>query len=86
MINEEQLPVSVDTAVEIIGYLFAKACRDEDAATDARAKEVYRERAAVLRDEISVVRGNTDDDARRMNVFNKVVSEYAPLVRQYLGN
>ena len=73
-------PISLDTALQIVGSLKVKAIKEESALTDFTEKEALEQRIQMYLKEEKMLYGT--DDMARLSVMDKIVHYYSPLIKK----
>jgi hypothetical protein len=74
-------PISIDTAVEILGYFFAQKSNLMDEAIDPAQKESLKEQIKMLHFEMQVIYGLKGNEEVRKSIFDKVLNLYSPQMK-----
>ena len=76
-------PISLDTALQIVGSLKVRAINDIDETNNANEKELLSQKIAMYTQEEKMLYGA--NDMARLSVMDKVVHYYSPLIKQMNG-
>lgn len=80
MLTEEQLPISIDTAVEILGHIFAKTSM-RHAVAEGEERIRLQSELDQLKKEEDMLYGVGCSDEERLSLYQKITHTYAPLVK-----
>lgn len=76
-------PISLDTALQIVGSLKVKAIKEKSAITDKTDKDTLDQKIQMYLKEEKMLYGT--DDMARLSVMDKVVHYYSPLIKKMNG-
>lgn len=76
-------PISLDTALQIVGSLKVRTIKEKSALTDSIEKEALDQKIKMYLKEEKMLYGT--DDMARLSVMDKVVHYYSPLIKQMNG-
>lgn len=76
-------PISLDTALQIVGSLKVRTIKEKSALTDLIEKEALDQKIKMYLKEEKMLYGT--DDMARLSVMDKVVHYYSPLIKQMNG-
>ncbi|MRJ09047.1 hypothetical protein EDL99_09265 [Ornithobacterium rhinotracheale] len=73
-------PISLDTALQIVGSLKIKAIQEKEQIRDRIAREEIEQRIKMFSEEERMLYGT--DDLVRLSVMDKVVNYYSPIIKK----
>ena len=73
-------PISLDTALQIVGSLKVRTIKEKSTLTDSIEKEALDQKIKMYLKEEKMLYGT--DDMARLSVMDKVVHYYSPLIKQ----
>ena len=76
-------PISLDTALQIVGSLKVRTIKEKSALTDLIEKEALDKKIKMYLKEEKMLYGT--DDMARLSVMDKVVHYYSPLIKEMNG-
>ena len=76
-------PISLDTALQIVGSLKVRTIKQIDETNNAEEKELLNQKIAMYLQEEKMLYGT--DDMARLSVMDKVVHYYSPLIKEMNG-
>ena len=76
-------PISLDTALQIVGSLKVRAIKEKSTLTNLVEKDALDQKIKMYIKEEKMLYGN--DDMARLSVMDKVVHYYSPLIKQMNG-
>ena len=76
-------PISLDTALQIVGSLKVRTIKEKSTLTDLIEKEALDQKIKMYLKEEKMLYGT--DDMARLSVMDKVVHYYSPLIKQMNG-
>ena len=76
-------PISLDTALQIVGSLKVRAIKEKSTLTDLIEKEALDQKIKMYLKEEKMLYGI--DDMARLSVMDKVVHYYSPLIKKMNG-
>ena len=76
-------PISLDTALQIVGSLKVRDINEIDETNNANEKELLSQKIAMYTQEEKMLYGA--NDMARLSVMDKVVHYYSPLIKQMNG-
>ena len=76
-------PISLDTALQIVGSLKVRTIKEKSALTDLIEKEALDQKIKMYLKEEKMLYGT--DDMARLSVMDKVVHYYSPLIKEMNG-
>ena len=76
-------PISLDTALQIVGYLKVRAIKEKSTLTNLVEKDALDQKIKMYLKEEKMLYGT--DDMARLSVMDKVVHYYSPLIKQMNG-
>ena len=76
-------PISLDTALQIVGSLKVRTIKEKSALTDLIEKEALDQKIKMYLKEEKMLYGT--DEMARLSVMDKVVHYYSPLIKQMNG-
>lgn len=76
-------PISLDTALQIVGSLKVRTIKEKSTLTDSIEKEALDQKIKMYLKEEKMLYGT--DDMARLSVMDKVVHYYSPLIKQMNG-
>ena len=76
-------PISLDTALQIVGSLKVRTIKQIDETNNAEEKELLNQKIAMYLQEEKMLYGT--DDMARLSVMDKVVHYYSPLIKKMNG-
>ena len=76
-------PISLDTALQIVGSLKVRTIKEKSTLTDSIEKEALEQKIKMYLKEEKMLYGT--DDMARLSVMDKVVHYYSPLIKQMNG-
>ena len=72
-------PISLDTALQIVGSLKVRTIKEKSTLTDSIEKEALDQKIKMYLKEEKMLYGT--DDMARLSVMDKVVHYYSPLIK-----
>ena len=76
-------PISLDTALQIVGSLKVRAIKEKSTLTNLVEKDALNQKIKMYLKEEKMLYGT--DDMARLSVMDKVVHYYSPLIKQMNG-
>ena len=76
-------PISLDTALQIVGSLKVRAIKEKSTLTNLVEKDALDQKIKMYLKEEKMLYGT--DDMARLSVMDKVVHYYSPLIKQING-
>ena len=76
-------PISLDTALQIVGSLKVRAIKEKSTLTNLVEKDALDQKIDMYSQEEKMLYGT--DDMARLSVMDKVVHYYSPLIKQMNG-
>ena len=76
-------PISLDTALQIVGSLKVRAIKEKSTLTNLVEKDALDQKIKMYLKEEKMLYGT--DDMARLSVMDKVVHYYSPLIKQKNG-
>ena len=76
-------PISLDTALQIVGSLKVRTIKEKSTLTDSIEKEALDQKIKMYLKEEKRLYGT--DDMARLSVMDKVVHYYSPLIKEMNG-
>ena len=76
-------PISLDTALQIVGSLKVRTIKEKSTLTDSIEKEALDKKIKMYLKEEKMLYGT--DDMARLSVMDKVVHYYSPLIKEMNG-
>ena len=76
-------PISLDTALQIVGSLKVRTIKEKSTLTDSIEKEALDQKIKMYLKEEKMLYGT--DDMARLSVMDKVVHYYSPLIKDMNG-
>ena len=76
-------PISLDTALQIVGALKVRTIKQIDETNNAEEKELLNQKIAMYLQEEKMLYGV--NDMARLSVMDKVVHYYSPLIKEMNG-
>ncbi len=76
-------PISLDTALQIVGSLKVRAIKKKSTLTNLVEKDALDQKIKMYLKEEKMLYGT--DDMARLSVMDKVVHYYSPLIKQMNG-
>ena len=76
-------PISLDTALQIVGSLKVRAIKEKSTLTNLVEKDALDQKRKMYLKEEKMLYGT--DDMARLSVMDKVVHYYSPLIKQMNG-
>ena len=76
-------PISLDTALQIVGSLKVRAIKEKSTLTNLVEKDALDQKIKMYLKEEKMLYGT--DDMERLSVMDKVVHYYSPLIKQMNG-
>lgn len=76
-------PISLDTALQIVGSLKVRAIKEKSTLTNLVEKDALDQKIKMYLKEEKMLYGT--DDMVRLSVMDKVVHYYSPLIKQMNG-
>ncbi|MEN2753745.1 hypothetical protein [Capnocytophaga sputigena] len=76
-------PISLDTALQIVGSLKIRAIKEKSTLTNLVEKDALDQKIKMYLKEEKMLYGT--DDMARLSVMDKVVHYYSPLIKQMNG-
>ena len=76
-------PISLDTALQIVGSLKVRTIKEKSTLTDSIEKEAFDQKIKMYLKEEKMLYGT--DDMARLSVMDKVVHYYSPLIKEMNG-
>ena len=76
-------PISLDTALQIVGSLKVRAIKEKSTLTNLVEKDALDQKIKMYLKEEKMLYGT--DDTARLSVMDKVVHYYSPLIKQMNG-
>ena len=76
-------PISLDTALQIVGSLKVRTIKEKSILTDSIEKEALDQKIKMYLKEEKMLYGT--DDMARLSVMDKVVHYYSPLIKEMNG-
>ena len=76
-------PISLDTALQIVGSLKVRTIKQIDETNNAEEKELLNQKIAMYLQEEKMLYGV--NDMVRLSVMDKVVHYYSPLIKEMNG-
>ena len=76
-------PISLDTALQIVGSLKVRTIKEKSTLTDLIEKEALDQKIAMYLQEEKMLYGV--NDMARLSVMDKVVHYYSPLIKEMNG-
>ena len=76
-------PISLDTALHIVGSLKVRTIKEKSTLTDLIEKEALDQKIKMYLKEEKMLYGT--DDMARLSVMDKVVHYYSPLIKEMNG-
>ena len=76
-------PISLDTALQIVGSLKVRTIKEKSTLTDSIEKQALDKKIKMYLKEKKMLYGT--DDMARLSVMDKVVHYYSPLIKQMNG-
>jgi len=76
-------PISLDTALQIVGSLKVRTIKEKSTLTDSIEKEALDQKIKMYLKEEQMLYGT--DDMARLSVMDKVVHYYSPLIKEMNG-
>lgn len=76
-------PISLDTALQIVGSLKVRAIKEKSTLTNLVEKDALDQKIKMYLKEEKMLYGT--DDIARLSVMDKVVHYYSPLIKQMNG-
>ena len=76
-------PISLDTALQIVGSLKVRTIKQIDETNNAEEKELLNQKIAMYLQEEKMLYGV--NDMARLSVMDKVVNYYSPLIKEMNG-
>ena len=76
-------PISLDTALQIVGSLKVRTIKETSTLTDLIEKEALDQKIKMYLKEEKMLYGT--DDMARLSVMDKVVHYYSPLIKKMNG-
>ena len=76
-------PISLDTALQMVGSLRVRTIKEKSALTDLIEKEALDQKIKMYLKEEKMLYGT--DDMARLSVMDKVVHYYSPLIKEMNG-
>ena len=76
-------PISLDTALQIVGSLKVRTIKEKSTLTDSIEKEALDQKIKMYLKEEKMLYGT--DDMARLSVMDKVVHYYSPLIKKMNG-
>ena len=76
-------PISLDTALQIVGSLKVRTIKEKSTLTDSIEKQALDQKIKMYLKEKKMLYGT--DDMARLSVMDKVVHYYSPLIKQMNG-
>ncbi|WP_454975466.1 hypothetical protein [Capnocytophaga bilenii] len=76
-------PISLDTALQIVGSLKVRTIKEKSTLTDLIEKEALDQKIKMYLKEEKMLYGT--DDMARLSVMDKVVHYYSPLIKEMNG-
>ena len=76
-------PISLDTALQIVGSLKVRTIKEKSALTDLIEKEALDQKIKMYLKEEKMLYGT--DEMARLSVMDKVVHYYSPLIKEMNG-
>ena len=73
-------PISLDTALQIVGSLKVRAIKEIDQVGDPYEKELLRQKIDMYSQEEKMLYGV--NDMARLSVMDKIVHYYSPLIKK----
>ena len=77
-------PISLDTALQIVGSLKVRTIKEKSTLTDSIEKEALDQKIKMYLKEEKMLYGT--DDMARLSVMDKVVHYYSPLIKEMNGH
>jgi len=77
-------PISLDTALQIVGSLKVRTIKEKSTLTDLIEKEALDQKIKMYLKEEKMLYGT--DDMARLSVMDKVVHYYSPLIKGMNGH
>ena len=77
-------PISLDTALQIVGSLKVRTIKEKSTLTDSIEKEALDQKIKMYLKEEKMLYGT--DDMARLSVMDKVVHYYSPLIKGMNGH
>ena len=76
-------PISLDTALQIVGSLKVRTIKEKSTLTDSIEKQALDQKIKMYLKEKKMLYGT--DDMARLSVMDKVVHYYSPLIKEMNG-
>ncbi len=76
-------PISLDTALQIVGSLKVRAIKEKSTLTNLVEKDALDQKIKMYLKEEKMLYGT--DDMARLSVMDKVVHYYSPLIKEMNG-
>ena len=76
-------PISLDTALQIVGSLKVRTIKEKSTLTDLIEKKALNQKIKMYLKEEKMLYGT--DDMARLSVMDKVVHYYSPLIKKMNG-
>ena len=76
-------PISLDTALQIVGSLKVRTIKEKSTLTDSIEKQALDQKIKMYLKEKKMLYGT--DDMARLSVMDKVVHYYSPLIKKMNG-
>lgn len=76
-------PISLDTALAVVGSLKVRAMKEKSDAQNSTEREMLDSKIRMFLEEERMLYGA--DDYKRLSVMDKVVSFYSPLIKKLNG-
>ena len=73
-------PISLDTALQIVGSLKVRTIKEKSTLTDSIEKEALAQKIKMYLKEEKMLYGT--DDMARLSVMDKIVHYYSPLIKK----
>ena len=77
-------PISLDTALQIVGSLKVRAIKEESTLTNLGEKDALDQKIKMYLKEEKMLYGT--DDMARLSVMDKIVHYYSPLIKKMNGS
>ncbi|MGV4529314.1 hypothetical protein [Ornithobacterium rhinotracheale] len=75
-----EYPISLDTALQIVGSLKIKAIQEKEQIKEISAREEIEQRIKMFSEEERMLYGT--NDLVRLSIMDKVVNYYSPIIKK----
>ncbi|MDY3521497.1 hypothetical protein [Riemerella anatipestifer] len=82
-INSMEYPISLDTALSIVGSLKVKTMKEKSNTHNEDERKILDDKIRMYLQEERILYGT--DEYNKMSVMDKVVNYYSPLIKQLNG-